>query len=62
MSLVNIEALVKEAHVKLDRAEQHYLALDKKLDRILKAKVASKLTPIYSFLLLALVFWLGTRF
>ena len=62
MSLETIENLIEEAHVKLDAAEKRYLAVDAKLDRIESAKVASKLTPVYSFALLALFFWLGTQF
>ena len=62
MSLNSIESLIKKAHEKLDLAEKHYLAFDETLDRIEKAKVASKLTPVYSIGLLLFVFWLGTRF
>ena len=62
MSLESIESLIKKAHDKLDAAEKHYLAFDEKLDLIETAKVASKLTPVYSIGLLIFVFWLGTRF
>ena len=55
MTLESIGKRIEELHEKYD-------AFDAKLDRIETAKVASKLTPIYSFVLLALVFWLGTRF
>ena len=57
-----IEKLLNEAHRKLDRAEASYLAFDKKLDKVLSQGKTSKLTPVYSLLLLALVFWVGTWF
>ena len=62
MGTVDIENLLKEAHAKLDRAEKSYLAFDKKLDRMIEQGRTSKLTPVYSFVLLALVFWVGTWF
>ena len=58
----SIEGLIIQLHAKLDKAEVKYLAFDAKLDRIEKAKVASKWTPVWSFGLLAIVFWLGTYF
>ena len=62
MGLVNIEELLKRAHEKLDRAEKNYNAFDTKLDEVLLKGKASKLTPIYSLLVLGLAFWLGTWF
>ena len=62
MDLATLENLVREAHAKLDAAEKRYADFDAKLDRIESAKVASKLTPVYSFGLLALAFWIGTWF
>ena len=61
MSL-NIEELLKQAHEKLDKAEVHYTALDKKIDVVLKAGKASKLTPVYSLIILGLAIWVGTWF
>lgn len=57
-----IKKLLKEAHLKLDRAEKRYLAFDEKLDKVLDQGKTSKLTPVYSIALLILVFWVGTWF
>ena len=57
-----IEKLLNAAHRKLDRAERSYIAFDTKLDRVIEQGKKSKLTPVYSLVLLALVFWIGTWF
>ena len=62
MSFTNIEKLLKEAHEKLDKTEKHYNALDAKLDAVLLAGKSSKLTPVYSIVVLVLIFWVGTWF
>ena len=62
MGLVNIEELIKEAHEKLDKAEKHYTELDKKIDVVLHAGKTSKLTPIYSLIVLGFAIWVGTWF
>ena len=61
MSL-NIEELLKQAHEKLDRAEDRYASFDSKLDAVLHKAKVSKLTPIYSLIILGLAFWVGTWF
>ena len=57
----NIKELLQEAHVKLDRAEKSYLAFDGKLDKLLEKVSVSKLTPVYSAILLAVTFWVGCQ-
>ena len=55
MRIEDIGKRIEELHEKYD-------AFDAKLDKIETAKVASKLTPVYSIGLLILVFWVGTWF
>ena len=55
----SIKELLREAHVKLDRAEKSYLAFDVKLDKLLEKGSVSKLTPVYALILLLVTFWAG---
>ena len=57
-----IEKLLRDAHEKLDRAEKHYLRFDVNLDKVIEQGRTSKLTPLYSLIVLGLVFWVGTWF